>query len=75
MWLFPIYKLFIWQHKRYDFYGGEPYMKNFLAHITEQVPEIFNYEKKEILSLTGEESKSYNNQILSDIYKKDFKNV
>ena len=50
-------------------------MKNFLAHITEQVPEIVNYEKKEILSLTGEESKSYNNQILSDIYKKDFKNV
>ena len=45
-------------------------MKNFLAHITEQVPEIFNYEKKEILSLAGEESKSYNNQILSDIYKK-----
>ena len=50
-------------------------MKNFLAHITEQVPEIFNYEKKKILSLVGEESKSYNNQILSDIYKKEFKNV
>ena len=47
-------------------------MKRLCKNFTEHVIKINNYEKKEMMSLTDEETKSYENQKVSHICKKEF---
>ena len=52
-----------------DYYRGEDCVKKFCKDLKEQATKIINYEKKEMIPLTYEESKSYKKQNLA-IYAK-----
>ena len=43
-----------------DYYTGKDCMDRFCKGLKEHATEIINYEKKEMISLTGKESKSNN---------------
>ena len=54
------------------YYRGEDCMKMFCKDLKDQVKKIINYEKKEMIRLTGEEKESYENQKICHICKKEF---
>ena len=47
-------------------------MEKFCKDLKEDATKIINYEKKEMIPLTDEESKSYKKQKICYIYKKGF---
>ena len=51
---------------------GEDCLKKFCKDIKEYATQIINYEKKELISLTYEESKSYEKQNVCYMCKKEF---
>ena len=53
-------------------YRGKNCMKNFCLDLKEHVTRIINYEKKEMIPLTEEENKSYENQNCCYICEKGF---
>ena len=58
------------QENRFDYYRSEDCMKNHSKVLKEYVTEIINYEKKEMISLTYEESESLKMQKVCYICKK-----
>ena len=55
-----------------DCYRGKDRMERFCKDLREHAMRIFNYEKKGIIPLTGEESKFYEEQNVCNICKKGF---
>ena len=54
-----------------DYYRSEDCVKKFCKDLKEQATKIINYEKKEMIPLTYEESKSYKKQNLAIYAKMD----
>ena len=54
-----------------DYYGGKNCMKNFCLDLKEHATEIINYEIKEMIPLTKEETKIHGDQKVCYICKKD----
>ena len=55
-----------------DCYKGEDCMERFCKDLREHTTEIIDYEKKEMIPLTNEESDSYKKQKVCYICKKEF---
>ena len=55
-----------------DCYKGEACMERFCKDLREHEMKIINYEKKEMIPLTDEENKSYEEQKVCYICKKEF---
>ena len=55
-----------------DCYRGKYCRGNFCKNLREHAVKIINYEKKELIPLTDEETNSYENQKVCHICKKDF---
>ena len=55
-----------------NYYTGKDCMDRFCKGLKEHATEIINYEKKEMISLTGKESKSNKKKKVYYIYKKGF---
>ena len=53
-----------------DYYKGEDCMERFCKDLRERAMKIINYEEKEMIPLTGEETKPYKNQKVCFICKK-----
>ena len=50
-------------------------MKKFCKYLKERAAKIINYENKEMIPLTIEENKSYHNQKVSHICKKNLVSI
>ena len=55
-----------------DCYRGKDRMERFCKNLKEHATKIINYEEKEIIPLTDEENKSYKQQKICYICKKEF---
>ena len=63
---------FVVTKNKLDCYRGKDSMKNFSKDLKEYATKIINYEKKEMISWTHEENKSYKKQKVCYICKKRF---
>ena len=54
------------------YYRGEDCMKIFCEDLKDQAMKIINYEKKEMMPLTGEEKETHENQKICYICKQEF---
>ena len=59
------------QNKR-SFYRGKDYIKRFCSDLKELATKIINYEEKEMIPLTDNENKSYEEQEKCHICQKEF---
>ena len=55
-----------------NYYRGEYCMTMFCKDLKNQAKKIINYEKKEMIPLTGKEKESYENQKICHICEKEF---
>ena len=55
-----------------DYYRGEGCTERFCKDLREHAMKLINYEEKEMISLTSEESKSYKKQKVCHICKEGF---
>ena len=55
-----------------DYYRGEYCMEMFCKDIRDQTIKIINYEKKEMIQLTDEETEFYEKQKVCYVCKKEF---
>ena len=57
-----------------DCYRGKDCMERFCKNLKEHATKIINYEKKEMITLTNKENKSYENQKVCYICREEFSN-
>ena len=60
------------KEKKHNFYRGRDYIKKFCSDLKELGTKIINYEQKEMMSLTDNENKCYEEQNECYIYQKQF---
>ena len=68
-WSMSIIFSFDKKENKFNYYKGKDCIEKLCKKIKESANEIVNYEKKEMIPLTKEEKKSYNN-LKKDIYAK-----
>ena len=59
-------------NNKHSFFRGDDCNERLCENFEELVLEIINYEEKEIISLTNEETKSYEEQKVCHICRKEF---